>query len=162
LLDLCRWRDVLHLACAAWPATESLYQSGQLLHRKLQTACRRLAGADVSATGIGWLRAQGVDDLYVADLLDAGDVQRLFDRLGFRPELVIAGELLEHVDAPGELVRHVCQHMPPSCRLVATVPNAFALDGFLHVLLGREKVAPDHVCYFSATNLRELVERRGL
>jgi hypothetical protein len=45
--------------------------------------------------------------------------------------------------------------------MVITVPNAFSIRGFLHVLRGYEKVARDHVGYYSFSNVRELVERNG-
>ena len=45
--------------------------------------------------------------------------------------------------------------------MVITVPNAFSLRSLLHVLRGYEKVATDHVCYYSYANLRELASRNG-
>jgi len=45
--------------------------------------------------------------------------------------------------------------------MVITVPNAFSIRRLLHVLRGYEEVAPDHVSYYSYSNVCELVERNG-
>ena len=60
------------------------------------------------------------------------------------------------------MVLESCRRMmSDNCRLIVTVPNAFSVRSFLHVLRGYEKVARDHVSYYSYSNVRELVERNG-
>ena len=67
--------------------------------------------------------------------------------------------MIEHVDAPGVLLRNCRGQMSSNSCLVITVPNAFSIRSLLHTLRGYEKVATDHVAYYSMTNLRELAAR---
>ena len=162
LLSLCKGKRVLHLACAAWPATEMWCDDGSLLHLRLSKVCDRLAGFDWSTEGIRILEERSVDDLHHVNLLESSQVEAAWNQLGFEPDIILAGELLEHLDRAGIVVENCQKMMPPSCNLVITVPNAFSLRSWLHVLRGYEKVAPDHVSYYSYSNIRELVERNGL
>lgn len=161
LLDLCRGKKILHLACAAWPATQMWCDDGSLLHLRMTEAADRCAGFDWSEPGLEILRKHGVADLHRVNLLDADQVELAWEQLGFEPEIVVAGELLEHLDRAGLVLENCRRRMLPTCRLVITVPNAFSVRSLLHVLSGYEKVAPDHVSYYSYCNLKELAERNG-
>lgn len=162
LLNLCRGKRVLHLACAAWPATEMWCNDGSLLHLKLTKIAERAAGFDWSEEGIAVLEKHGVSDLHRVNLLESDQVESAWKNLDFEPEIILAGELLEHLDRAGIVVENCRRMMSPNCNLVITVPNAFSIRNLLHVLRGYEKVAPDHVSYYSYSNIRELVERNGL
>lgn len=161
LLDLCRGRRVLDLACAAWPATSMWCANGSLLHLRLAKVCQSLAGFDRSEPGLEILRQRGVRELHCLDLLDRRQVEEGWRKLSFQPEIVLAGELLEHLDRAGLALDNFRRLMAPHSRLVITVPNAFSIRGLLHVLKGYEKVARDHVSYYSYSNVRELAERNG-
>lgn len=161
LLKLCRGKKVLHLACAAWPATEMWCEDGSLLHLRLGKVAHRLAGFDWSQEGLAVLRKHDVQDLHHLNLLDAEQVKEGWQELDFEPDVIVAGELLEHLDRAGMVLESCRRMMSDNCRLVITVPNAFSIRSLLHVLRGYEKVAPDHVSYYSYSNVRELAERNG-
>lgn len=162
LCDLCRGKRVLHLGCVAWPATEMLYRRGELLHSQLMKVAGQLAGFDIAEEGLDVLRRDGVAQLYQADLLERSEFQAAWQRLGWEPEVIVAGELLEHLDLPGAFLRNCSALMAASACLVITVPNAFSIKNYVHALLGREKVAPDHIAYFSVMNMMELARRTQL
>lgn len=162
LLNLCRGKRVLHLACAAWPATEMWCDDGSLLHLKLTEVAGRVAGFDWSEQGLEILKKNGVADLHRLNLLEADQVEQAWNDLEFEPEIILAGELLEHLDRAGLVLENCRRMMAPTSQMVITVPNAFSIRNLLHVLRGYEKVAPDHVAYYSYSNVRELVERNGL
>ncbi len=161
LLDLCRGKKVLHLACAAWPATQMWCDDKSLLHLRMLDVCDRVAGFDWSKPGLEILEKHGVGDLHRLNLLEPDQVEGGWNKLGFEPDLVIAGELLEHLDRAGLVLENCRRMMKPSCKMIITVPNAFSIRNLLHVLRGYEKVAPDHVSYYSYSNVRELAERNG-
>ena len=159
VLEQCRGHKVLHVGCASWPFTKTLFERGQLLHVEMDSICSELAGVDVSGEGIEFLRAHSFKNLFVRG---GEDPRPVLEELGWTPELVVLGEILEHVDAPGPLLRAWAQALPESSRLLITVPNAFSLKGFIHVLLGREKVNVDHVAYYSYATMSQLLRRSGL
>jgi len=160
LTRLCMNRNVVHLACAAWPFTTELLANGELLHAKLDDVCEKLAGVDICSDGLAILR-QRFGNLHEADLLCVEQFQSFVDQLSWTPDIFVAGELIEHLDQPGQLLENCQRVMPRTAKLAITVPNAFSAKSFLRVAVGIEKVTADHVAYYSMTNLRELVSRAG-
>jgi len=159
ILERSEGKCVLHLGCADWPFTAELVDTGQLLHQQLEQVSTALAGIDISEEGIALLRRRAINNLFTADASRIGEIIGI---LGWTPEVIIAGEILEHVDAPGPFLRECARHMPSSSTLVITVPNAFSIKGVLYAMLGFEKVNSDHVAYYSYATLIRLVSRCGL
>ena len=153
-------KNVVHLACAAWPFTTELLENGELLHTKLSDVSNQLAGIDICAEGLDIL-SKHFGNLHEADLLCVDQFHASVDKLTWTPDLFVAGELIEHLDQPGRLLENCHAVMPKSARIAITVPNAFSAKSFLRVAVGVEKVSADHVAYYSLTNLRELVTRAG-
>jgi hypothetical protein len=74
---------------------------------------------------------------------------------------VIAGEIVEHLDAPGPFLRAMRELVHPDGVLVVTTPNAYRLLNLLVPLVGSEFVHPDHTAWHSPRTLRTLLERSG-
>ena len=72
-------------------------------------------------------------------------------------DIIICGEILEHLSNPGLFLDKLrnCH-----CPIIITVPNAFGKqDGWLKK--GKEMVNEEHVAWYSYYTLRNLVERHG-
>jgi SAM-dependent methyltransferase len=75
-------------------------------------------------------------------------------------DVVVAGELLEHVRDPQRLVAEADRLLRPEGTFVASVPNAFRLKNRLRFLLGRKpEDDPTHLHMFSPDDVRALLER---
>lgn len=157
-----RGRRVLHLACASAPFTRELHESNQLLHQKLSRCALDICGVDVEREALAYLESEGYQQLIGANLLDAEEVARVKTVLPWTPEVVLAGELLEHLDQQGIALKNIASLLGPRSKLVITVPNSFSLKAFVRVCIGHEKVSHDHVSYFSYANLKQLAARTGL
>jgi SAM-dependent methyltransferase len=73
-------------------------------------------------------------------------------------DVVVAGELLEHVRDPARLVSEAQRVLRPNGRFVASVPNAFRLKNRLRFLLGRKpEEDPTHLHMFSPDDVRALL-----
>ena len=162
VVDSCRGKRVLHLGCADWPYTQDRLDTASFLHHNVWEVCEELAGVDISEEGIALLQRRGVTDAFRADTCDYSQLARVCDQLEWSPEIILIGELLEHVDVPGQLLRNCARRMARDTMHLITVPNVFAIKGFLHVFLGREKVHPDHVAYYSYMNVMQLLSRCDL
>ena len=73
-------------------------------------------------------------------------------------DVVVAGELLEHVRDPAELVGEVRRVLRPGGTFVGSVPNGFRLKNRLRFLAGRwPETDPTHLHLFSPGDLRALL-----
>ena len=73
-------------------------------------------------------------------------------------DVVVAGELLEHLRDPLRLVAEIRRVLRPDGTLVASVPNAYRLKGRLLFLLGRPpENDPTHLQMFSGDDVRALL-----
>jgi len=79
-----------------------------------------------------------------------------FDDASF--DVVVAGELLEHLRDPPRLVAEARRVLRPAGLFVASVPNAYRLKNRLRFLLGRKpEDDPTHLQMFSAEEVRTLL-----
>jgi 2-polyprenyl-3-methyl-5-hydroxy-6-metoxy-1,4-benzoquinol methylase len=144
VLDLgCVQHDARHAADDTW------------LHAHL---CRRAAsvvGVDILATEVAELQARGYRAV-------VGDACRL--DLGERFDVVVAGELIEHVDEPGPFLEGIRRHLvEPGGRLILTTPNAYFA---YHVLEAwwcdpARRWNPEHVAWYEPFTLENLLTRHG-
>ena len=160
--DVCAGRKVLHLGCTNWPYTQVAIDNDMLLHFELESIASELYGFDFDQEGIDLLSAAGVDNLYQADLESLGDVD-LSDTF----DVIVAGEIIEHLNNPGLFLSGIKRFMNEETRLVITTINAYgAARGFIYAFRGKsganEPVHPDHVAYYSYRTLKLLIERAGL
>jgi 2-polyprenyl-3-methyl-5-hydroxy-6-metoxy-1,4-benzoquinol methylase len=73
-------------------------------------------------------------------------------------DVVVAGELLEHIRDPAGLVDEAARVLRPGGRIVGSVPNGFRLKHRLRFLAGLEPDEdPTHLHLFSARKIRALL-----
>lgn len=160
--EMCNGKKVLHLGCTDYPFTEQNIRNKMLLHFELQKYAAELYGFDFDQKGIDILAAAGVKNLYRADLekLDEVALDETFD-------VIIAGEMIEHLSNPGLFLRGIKRFMNRETKLVITTINAYsAMRFFIYGLRGRggaqEPVHPDHVAYYSYKTLSLVISRENL
>jgi SAM-dependent methyltransferase len=152
--------EVAHIGCADSPYTAELLAAGRLLHPRLVEAAApraRLTGIDVDADGLRRLGQALPDQRFLHRDITRG--VRGAER--GRYELVIAGEVLEHVPDAERFLRACGQLLQPGGTLILTVPNACCPKLGLRALLGRESVHPDHHAYYSPRTLIRVLDGAG-
>lgn len=158
----CDTRKVLHLGCANYPYTQDSIDKEMLLHFELGRIASELYGFDFDQAGLDILEKAGTKNLYRADLerLHELDLDETFD-------VIIAGEMIEHLYNPGLFLTGIRRFMNSETRLVVTTINAYCGLRFLQYgLRGKrgkqEPVHPDHVAYYSYSTLSLLLQKHGL
>jgi SAM-dependent methyltransferase len=130
---------------------------GPWLHGRLAAVAASLVGLDVEEDGIALARSEGFE----AHRVDASD-QEAVRALRLEPaDLVVAGELIEHMEEPGrflDAVRPLCR---PDGALVLTTPNAASLLNPLAAVGRYELINPSHVALYSWFTLSNILERHG-
>jgi 2-polyprenyl-3-methyl-5-hydroxy-6-metoxy-1,4-benzoquinol methylase len=160
LLSYCRDKRVLHLGCADFASEgdwERKLQSGQWLHKRIAETAQLVVGVDNSERAVAILRERyGYKDIVCgsAEQLDALNPHRF--------DVILAGELLEHLPSPGSLLSAAARGMSPDASLIVTTTNAFCVRRMLRVACGSESIHVDHVAYYSHRTLARLAQLCGL
>lgn len=156
LVDAARGRRVVHVGFVD-ELLERKRAEGVWLHERLAAVATSLVGLDSSEEGIARARELG----HEAHVVDAQSAEAVSE-LGLEPaEVLIAGEIVEHLDAPGPFLRAGLELVHANGLLVVTTPNAYRLLNLLTPLTGSELVHPDHTAWHSPRTLRTLLERSG-
>ena len=158
----CRGKKVLHLGCTNYPYTNEAIANGALLHNELEKIADEVYGFDFDQKGIEILEKNGSRHLYQADLekLDEVPLDKTFD-------VIIAGEMIEHLNNPGLFLQGIQRFMNAETRLIITTINAYCgMRFWQYFLRGKngfnEPVHPDHVAYYSYSTLSLVITRRNL
>lgn len=162
LKNICRGKKVFHLGCTAHPFTDEVINSGSHLHLQLKDVAGELYGLDYDQSGIDLLEKKGIDNLYQGDLEQLGEV-----KLNETFDVIIAGEMIEHLNNPGLFLNGIKRFMNAGTDLVVTTINAYGGLRFAYYFLRgkggvREAVHPDHVAYYSYSTLNLLLKRHNL
>lgn len=148
--------EVAHLGATDSPYTAEQLATGALLHARLVRVAR-VTGFDVDPEGLALLREALPGERFVqADLVSGVPVAERG-----RYELVIAGEVLEHVPDADAFLRGCGTLLAPGGRICVTVPNAACPKVGLRALAGRESVHPDHRVYYSPRTLTRTLAGAG-
>jgi 2-polyprenyl-3-methyl-5-hydroxy-6-metoxy-1,4-benzoquinol methylase len=156
LLSLCRGKRVLHLGCTDTPFTDESIAAGRWLHATLSGSASECVGVDIDANTIRRLR-----DQYGVCNIVHGDAENLEQLDRGRFDVVVAGEVIEHLGNPARFLTSARAVLKPNGVVAITTTNAFCLRRMLRVSLGSESVHPDHHYYFSHSTLRRLAVSCG-
>lgn len=162
IVNECVGKRVLHLGCTNYPYTKESIKNCMLLHHELEKVAEKVTGIDSDEKGITLLKDSGSANIYLGDLerLDDLEIDEQFD-------VIIAGEMIEHLNNPGLFLTGIKRFMSPDTKLILTTVNAYcAMRFFWYGLRGKggrkEFVHPDHVAYYSYSTLKVLLERHGM
>ncbi|MBM3329444.1 MAG: glycosyltransferase [Calditrichaeota bacterium] len=153
IIELARGKKVLHIGCTDCGLTQERMAKRDHLHLKLLDVASRVWGVDIDREGLDTMRNLGITDLY------EGDAERLEElSLDDKPDLIVASELMEHLDNPGRFLESARRF---GCAMVVSVPNAYSSRAFDQLAGGAEMVHEDHNYYYSYTTLKTLARKHG-
>lgn len=153
---ICRNKNVLHLGATAAPETINAIKNGRLLHLKINEVSRSLIGLDLSTEMIEWLSLN-----HQINNIHYGNIENPEDYPQDNFDVIIAGEIFEHLSNQGKALDAIRVNAKPITKLVITVPNAYSLKGFIRALGKHELIHPDHTLHHSPYTLKSLLERHG-
>jgi 2-polyprenyl-3-methyl-5-hydroxy-6-metoxy-1,4-benzoquinol methylase len=130
-------------------------KTDEWLHKHISKASKDCLGIDILAKEIEVLRDRGYNVL--AHDITTGPLDRKF-------ELIVVGDVIEHLDNPSALFRNVAQMLAPTGRLVVSTPNPWYGNAIIkNVFDGKPFTdSADHVAWFDAGTLCEMASRNGL
>ena len=157
--EKCRGKRVLDLG--ALDETEIYkrqHTTWKWLHREIAQTAREVVGVDSSEA----LRKNGPLRTSFGTMIRYGRVEDLGNAITeFRPDLIVAGELIEHTADPAGWLSAIGR-IQPGGALVLTTPNATSIVNIGLGLINREMMHRDHGCVYSYKTLMTLGRRIGL
>jgi 2-polyprenyl-3-methyl-5-hydroxy-6-metoxy-1,4-benzoquinol methylase len=150
---LVQGKRVLDIGCVDHSASHA--GEDTWLHGHIEKHAAYVLGLDIAEPEVEKLRKHG-HNVIAGDAITA-DLQDTFD-------VVTAGELIEHLDAPGPFLRNMCRHLSPDGRLLLTTPNVFFGLHWLESLAASpyQRWNPEHVAWYCYFTLENLLERNGM
>jgi len=150
-------RRVVHVGFVDAGCQSLNEQAGAWLHEHLAGTARELVGIDLDDAGVADARARGYE-AYAIDCCDTAAIAAA----GIAPaDVVVAGEVIEHLDDPGSFLDGVHTLVKPGGCLVVTTPNATGLVNTFALLGNFEVNHPDHVAMFTGRTLDAMLVRHG-
>lgn len=157
---ICAQRRVLDLGAMDETAWQAKRGRGTWLHEEISRTADAVDGVDNSAL----VPVEGLRTAPNAVIRrgDVGDPKRLVAQLEIVPDVIVAGELIEHLENPLEFLKRFTGDARLAGRtLILTTPNSTALHNVLIGLARCESTHRDHLCIFSYKTLATLCTRAG-
>lgn len=124
------------------------------LHARINNVVEKTVGIDIIESEIKKMQAEGWN-------CTVGNAENLGD-IGFEDEfdVVVAGELIEHLSNPGQFLDGAHKITTPTGRLILTTPNPHCIT-FTKKALFEKKNNSEHTCWFDEQFIRQLSSRHG-
>jgi len=143
----CKGKKVLDVGCVGHtvPPGHPLW-----LHKRIAEVAGHVLGIDIEAEKVKELRKQGYN-VIVADALNRD--------LGEKFDVIVAGQIIEHLDNPGIFLENMKKHLLDNGILIITTDNAHGAMFIKDYLLKRPNINPQHCMFFSRETITELLRR---
>jgi 2-polyprenyl-3-methyl-5-hydroxy-6-metoxy-1,4-benzoquinol methylase len=146
----CRGKKVLDVGCVGHtvPPSHPLW-----LHKRVAEVASYVLGIDIEPEKVEELRKQGYNAI-VANALNCD--------LGEKFDVIVAGQVIEHLDNPGIFLENMKKHLSDVGVFIITTDNAHGAMFIKDYLIKRPNINPQHCMFFSRETIKELLNRHEL
>jgi len=145
--------DVLDVGCAGKKANGRIPHPATTLHQSIKPVCRSLVGVDSDADGIRLMEQEGFT--VRCDDITSMDLKQTFD-------VILAGEVIEHLVNPGSALQNLGKHLRHKGRLVVTTCNPFYYRQQSKILRhGSIQVHREHVAWYDPLTMMVMLRGAG-
>jgi 2-polyprenyl-3-methyl-5-hydroxy-6-metoxy-1,4-benzoquinol methylase len=125
-------------------------ERGVWLHGLLKDKAAAIVGVDILPDEVCRLRKMG----YSIVLADVETMQ-----LGQKFDVIVAGEIIEHLSNPGAFLDRAYEHLTTDGRLIVTTPYPWSFVCFAGTLFNKLSINEEHACWFDPVTLTQLLNR---
>jgi len=160
LLETLKGKKVLHIGFGDWPFTKDRFEKKELLHQKLHEVCDFLIGFDLDNASISFFKKKGYGEVYLQDIYKLS--QRKEFIIKKRIEYILLGDVLEHLQNPGNALQEIHKAMNSKMKLIVTVPNFRNYFNLFYGLFNKELNHPeDHFFWPSYITMENLFKKNN-
>jgi SAM-dependent methyltransferase len=152
-----RGKTVLDVGPAELVGTVNKFKEDRWIHKRVAAVANKVVGLEINEEQVEALVREGYDIRY-GDA-ESFNLKELFD-------VVLAGEVIEHLSNPGMFLECAKRHLKPKGVLLLTTPNRFNFTQFFQVMKTGciplyKKPLAKHVFFFDENSLKDLLIRHG-
>ncbi len=160
IIRLCEGKTVLHLGFIQHSHLyETLIKEDKWLHGKIGKMAKKLVGFDYLEKDVRKIKKQFDYECYYADVTKLNEIE--YEN---KFEVIVCGELIEHLENPGLMLQGIKRYMNEQTILILTTPNPWSRQRIRLLKRGiieAEWLNKEHTCWFSYFTLKQLLERTG-
>lgn len=158
IVNLCKNKNVLHLGFIQHNLYEQKIKENDWLHSKIDSVAKTLVGFDYLKNDVNILKNKYKYEAYYADVMNLKDVNldKTFD-------VIVCGELIEHIENPGLMLDGIKRFMNKETILIITTPNPWMKERINLInsgILEDQWLNKEHVSWYSYQTLKQLLERK--
>ncbi len=127
-------------------------ESSHWVHRIIHDNAKSTLGIDYDKTAVEKLKRNGYGCVY-------GDCQNF--NLHRKFDVIFAGELIEHLENPGQFLDCAKKHLNNGGLLIITTPNQFSMVRHIASCFGLLNENREHVMVHNEKTITNLLERKG-
>ncbi|MCB4360181.1 class I SAM-dependent methyltransferase [Quatrionicoccus australiensis] len=152
--ELCRGKKVLDIGCCAHGEFAGR-GSNNFLHGEIAKIASELVGLDNDRDSVAEMVKQGFNVI-------CGDAENLeaTGLSGF--DVIVAGEIIEHLSNPGMFIDGAYKLLSPGGYFLVTVPNAWSFTRLKQLRKGIDDslwTHDQHTCWYSKATVQALLKR---
>lgn len=165
LLMLSRGKRVLHIGCCDHlPLIDEKIQNREWLHALLDETCEYVLGVDINQEAVDYVNSNKLSKLPVY-CTDITSPEFLSDFPKYDFDLLILGEIVEHVDNPVDFLKCLKNNMGEygfTGKYIITVPNAISTVRYGLFDKGVETINSDHKFWFTPYTISKVMTSAGI
>ncbi|MGH2552215.1 MAG: methyltransferase domain-containing protein [Chitinophagaceae bacterium] len=160
IIKLCTNKTVLHLGYVQHSHLyEKLISEGKWVHSNIANVATQLVGVDYLEEDVKKIKEKYGFEGYFGDAnhLEQVKLDRTFD-------VIVCGELIEHITNPGLMLEGIKRFMHQSSILIITTPNPWSKNFIRNINKGSDEenwINPEHVCWYTKYTLKNTLARHG-
>jgi len=155
LVAISKGKRVIHVGCVDHSQFfETKIKQNFWLHKLLCDAAEYCLGFDIDEEGLEKVIGYGYKNVLKFDIVNDKVPDSLKNE---KFDLIILGEILEHVDNPVEFLTRLHGKFKNICKqIVITVPNAYFINNLVGIFRNIEKINTDHRYTFTPYTLAKV------
>jgi SAM-dependent methyltransferase len=152
-VDKARDKDTLHIGC--YEHDEKYLKSDAWKHKRIHEVAKSCVGLDINKQGVAHMNELGYTSVHADATSDIS--------LGKEFDVVIAGDVIEHVDNIGGFMSFNSRHSLQNGKIYISTPNPFYCQHVFSAWMGRPMIANfEHTTWISESTMLEIARRSEL
>lgn len=129
IVDRCRGKSVIDLACVNHDMSEDQIKEGTWLHENIRKVAGDLIGFDIAWNEVVKLQIKGYQILL-------GDIEQVLSPDKF--DVVVLGDCIEHLFNPGQMLDSIKSYCHSETTIVLSTVNCWSVKYFISAMIGNE------------------------